>query len=92
MTPANFIRMLVHKISSLGHWKQRSYNHTKPGEVIASLSSNERELLSNLSSEDLKEIEMHPDYWCDDYYNNKDQEIQYRNSKLEFDKKILNKC
>lgn len=61
----------------------------KPGEVIQSLSEEEREALTALKSDELDQLEVPAaPYYCDEFYQNRKFNKEVSNDKLAFDQKM----
>ncbi len=68
-------------------WLCRFQRPGKPGEVIDSLSSEEREALTKLTSDEAKNMQVPgAAYYCDNYYRRRDGDRLLSEEKLKFDK------
>jgi hypothetical protein len=92
MKALEVLESLVQKIFMLDRWRPKAGRSGKPGELVASLPSKDREVLQTLTSKEV-ETQLVPDpiYWCDDYYTVQDQDKAGREAKLNFNKTALKK-
>jgi len=75
----------INKVFFLDKWRRPS----KPGELINSLSSEEREALIKLTSDETKAMETPgAAYWCEEYYLQKKADKELSEEKIKFDSKI----
>lgn len=69
----------------------RNYPNGKPGELVERLSKEDRDKLTSLKSDDVAISSVNPAYFCDSFYFEKNAKKEFSDTKLDFDKKILNK-
>lgn len=84
----NIFQKLIEKVNFLSRWYRRVGKPGRPGEVIETLSLEEKQELSKLTSDKVKDLEVHPRYWFDNYYNYLETSQKLSDIKLKFDKKL----
>lgn len=102
MTPREIFDELVRFCTGINEtwrvkkWRTRplseeSQKRLKPGAVINTLSDEKREILKQLTSEEIKEHKIFSEdiiYWCDDFYHEQDEKEKIRKLKEKFDAKL----
>jgi len=85
INPLEILDRLVQKVFFLDRWRRSG----KPGELVSTLSNEDREALGNLTSDEVTKMQTPgAAYWCESYYREKEFQNKFSEEKQKFDKLI----